>query len=309
MTGTLFYGGNVTSTTHFARRELGAFLRSRRNRLRPELAGIGVTGQRRTPGLRREEVARLAGVSITWYTWLEQGRNIRVSRQVLASIARALFLNPVERDHLFLLAGERAPTRRTTRRAVSADTLRFVELLGAYPCWVFDRYFDILTWNDSGAALLVDIEGRPEHELNALWLLFHEPRARQLLVDWEDEARRLVALLRGELAANTGDARYREMVRDLGATSPTFRRFWETHDVVSFTSSVRRFNHPRVGRMALRSMKLDLVNEPGHSLMVYFADPGTADLERLHALTGLSGPDGGRLGNGAASMLLAAGLP
>jgi transcriptional regulator with XRE-family HTH domain len=239
------------------------------------------TGRRRTPGLRREEVAKLAGVSLTWYTWLEQGRNINVSEQVLNSIARALGLTATERRHLFLLAGENPPPDAGSSRLVGEDTQHFLDLLDPCPSWVFDGCFDIIAWNKSAAALLVNIEGRKESELNALWLMFNDPGAKTILPDWEREARRLVGLLRAESARQLGNPRFVSLLAELLRTSPSFRDLWEAHDVVPFSPSVRRFNHPRVGLITLRYVKFGVADEPDKSVITHFAPLGSRDHELL----------------------------
>ncbi|MFI5846103.1 helix-turn-helix transcriptional regulator [Catenuloplanes sp. NPDC051500] len=278
--------GERMASDNFVRNELAAFLRSRRHRRSPEAAGLGGGAGRRTPGLRREEVARLAGVSLTWYTWLEQGRNIRVSRQVLSSIARALNLSEMERQHLFLLADEKAPHSPVQPSApVSEDVRQFLALLDPYPSWVFDRYFNIVAWNRATAALLAPIEDMPPERRNALALLFLEPLARRMLPDWEHEAGRLVALLRTEWAGGKDDG-YLSIVEDLRSGSPDFRALWDRRDVAPFTSSIRRFNHPRVGLLELKYLRLSMAADPGRAMMVHFLPPGDPGLPALLSLTG-----------------------
>lgn len=271
----------------FARKELGAFLRSRRERRTPAEAGLGVVGHRRTPGLRREEVARLAGVSLTWYTWLEQGRNIRVSRQVLASIARTLSLTGAERDYLFSLAAEDKPAAPALERPpLDADIREFLAMLDPFPSWIFDQYFNIIGWNRSAAGLLAGIDELPVDELNAIRLMFTDPSSRHLLPEWENEARRLVSLLRAETAAAGGDPRHAAMISDLRERSPDFRRLWDSRDVLSFTPSVRRFRHPSVGLLELRYLRFDLPGEYRRSVIIHFLPTDSPDLPRLWKLTG-----------------------
>jgi len=277
-------------SSEHSRRELGAFLRSRRERADPSAvaAGLPPGGRRRTPGLRREEVSLLSGVSMTWYTWLEQGRDIRVSPQILLALARALALDEVERAHLFRLAGaEPPPPPRTPASAGVSPAIRaFLDAQGPNPAFVIDRCFDILAWNAAEQALLHGVGlDRPADELNVLWLMFTEPPLRTLMTRWEAEARWLTALLRGQAAYETDNPRFAELTGKLCAASPLFRRLWEAHDVEAFRSSVRRFDHPVVGELELRYVRLAVEDDPGRSVIVHFPEPGSPSEKRLHQLT------------------------
>ncbi|MEU6087207.1 helix-turn-helix transcriptional regulator [Streptomyces sp. NPDC047085] len=276
------------SKDELSRKELGDFLRSRRRKADPEKSGIQVSrpasGRRRIPGLRREEVAQLSGVSVTWYTWLEQGRNINVSRQVLNGIARALALDAPERDHLFRLAGEATQAPSTdSEPTVGPDIQAFLDLLNPNPAYVITRCFDIVAWNRAEAALMDGVVGQvPERHRNVLWLMFNEPRARDLLPDWEREARWLVGLLRADSAHELGRPRFIEVVNDLKKSSPLFHEWWTSHDVEKFTPSVRRFQHPAVGPLSLNYVKFALEGDTtGRSIVTHFAFPGSEDEQRL----------------------------
>ncbi|HEY5197959.1 MAG TPA: helix-turn-helix transcriptional regulator, partial [Solirubrobacteraceae bacterium] len=186
------------------RAELADFLRRRRAGIQPETVGLPSGGRRRTPGLRREEVAQLAGVGATWYTWLEQGRDVRASLDVLEAIARALRLTPAERGHLILLGrGEPAPPCRAPAERVSATLRRVVEGLGPNPAFVLGRRWDFLAWNRAACALF-GWDGMPGRGLpvtrNHIWLTFMDPARRDLMLDWERSARTCVAKFRADSA-------------------------------------------------------------------------------------------------------------
>src|SRR5438270_1294027 len=191
------------------RDELGAFLRSRRERVTPEEVGLAPGLRRRTPGLRREEVAQLAGVGVTWYTWLEQGRPINASAQVLEAVARTLRLDDSERSHLFTLAGVQDPETRVVR--VCEPALReLVEAMDPYPALLVSARYDILAWNRAEAALKGDYSSLPERYRNVLWLLFTQPAWRELLVDQGDVAY-LVARFRAAMAEHIGEPAWNEL--------------------------------------------------------------------------------------------------
>ncbi|MFC8519175.1 helix-turn-helix transcriptional regulator [Streptomyces sp. NPDC057257] len=272
------------------RKALGAFLRSRRERADPEGTGLPPGGRRRTPGLRREEVSLLSGVSLTWYTWLEQGRDINVSPQILLALARALQLDEVERAHLFRLAGLPAPKPAERSLDVPHAVRGFLDTLLPNPAFVIDRCFDVLAWNSAqeeilGSALL----DRPRRELNSVWLLFREPRVRSLMPEWEAEARWLAGLLRQQAAYELDNPRFTELVDELLATSEEFAALWERHDVVEFRSSVRRYRHPVVGDLEVSYVRMALEEAPWLSLICHFPEPGSESEGRLRKLVTLPG--------------------
>ncbi|CAG7629651.1 hypothetical protein SBRY_20586 [Actinacidiphila bryophytorum] len=286
--------GRPTLSEH-SRKELGAFLRSRRERSEPSAvaAGLPAGGRRRTPGLRREEVSLLSGVSLTWYTWLEQGRDINVSPQILLALARALSLDAVERDHLFRLAGaEPPPAVRTAAASPMSPAVRaFLDAQSPNPAFVIDRCFDVLAWNDAEQALVagrLDVD-RPQSELNVLWLMFTEPGLRGLFDDWDGEVRWLTAMLRGQAAYEMDNPRFAELIDALLGASPLFRELWAAHDVQVFRSSVRRFHHPVVGQLDLSYVRLAVEDDPGRSVVVHFPEPGSPTQERLRRLVGRPG--------------------
>ena len=237
---------------------LGAFLRSRRERLSPQLIGLPEAVRRRTPGLRREEVAALSGVSLSWYTWLEQGRDIRVSRQVLGSLARTLRLSAAEQEHLYRLADELRPA--TVEDAAPAEPvghLRDVlDALSPNPAVLLDRHWDIVDWNRAEAALFTDFGTLEPWQRNTLWLIFGWPPAHQLLVDWEQQATLVLAQFRKAADEHPADPRFAEIVADLHRDVPDFGLWWDRHEVDTFRAVRKEYLHPRVGPLTLRQTKL-----------------------------------------------------
>jgi transcriptional regulator with XRE-family HTH domain len=256
------------------RRELAAFLRSRRERLQPADAGLQPGGRRRTPGLRREEIAQLSGVSLTWYTWLEQARDITVSRQVLETLARTLQLTSAETRHLLGLAGERLPPDEP----LSATLLRMVEELEPNPAYLRSPCLDLLAWNRAEAAFIGDPATLPVHKRNVLWLTFVDPAMRYLLVDWAPQARRLLGQYRAAAGQHAGDPRFTELTTALREASPEFREWWELHDIAGFPPAHQLFEHPSAGRLSFDYVKLASDETPDVRLIAYL--PADAETRR-----------------------------
>jgi len=270
------------------RQELGDFLRSRRERIGPEQVGLALGGRRRTPGLRREEVAGLSGVGVTWYTWLEQGRDIRASEAVLNALARTLMLDQHERLHLFTLAGAPSIAVATDCNAIEPSVALMLERLGAYPGAVFNRRFDILAHNAAYAGLLGDLDALPFDERNLLWLMFTKRSMRDLLGDyWSTASRRCVAQCRAGVAELASEPAWRALVKRLSAASPEFAARWREHDVAPTDTTTKQFLHPDLGTLRFTATNLWLGRRVGNRLAVYTpVDESTAArIERLPALT------------------------
>jgi hypothetical protein len=267
------YPGIDTTT----RAELSGFLRSRRARLSPATVGLHGRPRRRTPGLRREEVADLAGVSPTWYTWLEQGRDIRVSDEVLAGIARALQLEPAERAHLFRLAGHVPPATAQTTAAVSARLQRVLDHWDPFPAHIAGRRRDVLAWNRASEA--VNGWSRlPDDKRNLLWFAFMVPSTRRLLLDWEREAPLTVAALRAEAGGDLGEHDYQELVAELLRASPDFAAIWARQDVRGREEGLKRLEHPELGRLDLEFTVFQVAEQPSLRLYLYTpADDGRTE--------------------------------
>jgi transcriptional regulator with XRE-family HTH domain len=257
---------------HHRRAELAAFLRSRRERVTPEQAGLPPGPRRRTPGLRREEVAQLSGVGVTWYTWLEQGRPINPSPQVLNSVARTLMLGEAERDHLFRLAGVpgTAATPQTgTCDQVSHDVQAILDTLVPLPASVINERFDLLAWNQPYAALWpVAVEPVPG-ERNVLWRVFTLPACCHPYVNRHDHMAKLVAQLRGAYGRHVGERAWTGFVRRLQAASPLFAQLWDEQDVAGRASYLKVFRHPAHERLVLTTTSLGVHTAPGTRIVVY----------------------------------------
>lgn len=267
------------------RAELADFLRARRAAVQPADVGLPDGGRRRTPGLRREEVAMLAGVSLTWYTWLEQGRRINASREVLEALGRALRLDAAGREHLLALAAlDPGPAPVSDADLDPPDAL--VDLLGALepaPAYVLGPRAEFVAWNRPQALLYPPIEHLPEPERNLVWVVFARDDARALIADWEVEARRLLAELRSTMSARGRDERADELVARLRAVSTEFDRWWAEHDVARFATRLRRYHHPRAGELVFQLQQLQPAEWPHLRVVVQLPVPGDDSASRLAA--------------------------
>ncbi|MEC3913450.1 helix-turn-helix transcriptional regulator [Nocardia sp. CDC160] len=275
--------------------DLGDFLRSRRSRIQPAEAGLREYGRRRVPGLRREEVAQLAGVSVDYYIRLEQGRGKHVSDAVLDAVARALRLTDSERLHLYALARPTGTVdaRPTTASGVYTDTIRpgarlILDALTA-PAFILGRRMDVLAWNAMGD-LVSGFSRVPAAERNQARYLFLEPAAPTFYPDWETVAGETVAYLRRDAGLHPDDPKIAALVAELSARSPDFRRHWAAHPVKEKTFGAKLIQHPEVGRLELGYETLVLPGDPDQLLVLYTAapdSPAAAALARLaerHAL-------------------------
>ncbi len=250
--------------------ELGDFLRTRRDRLVPEDVGLTRGSRRRAPGLRRAEVANLAGVSVDWYTWLEQGRPITVSTQVLESLVQALHLNANEREHLFFLAHQQPPPERDMEMEIVSPTLQhFLDHQGLSPAFVVGRRLDVVAWNEAARIIFGDFGQMTTFERNTVWRLFTSPTIRHLLVDWEGHARRLLAQFRVSCGRYPGDPRLTELIQDLMLRSPEFRAWWPDHEVLGAIEGHKTLNHPQVGYLMFEHLTFQAFDAPDLKVNVY----------------------------------------
>ena len=233
------------------REELADFLRTKRSSLQPEDVGLPDGSRRRTPGLRREEVALLAGVGNTWYTWLEQGRDVRASLDVLEALARALRLTPAERSHLILLGrGEHAKPCKAPAEEVSPNLRRLVESIGPGPAYLLGRRWDYLAWNGPFETVFSWAPGPDPLSRNHVWLWFMDPARRTLCSGgWAASARLVVAKFRADSARNIGDPAFEELVSALNSSSPEFRKLWKRHEVAGSGDGRKELTHPTVGEL------------------------------------------------------------
>ena len=277
--GALPHPGEVNRT------ELADFLRRGRARLDPSDVGLTPGARRRTPGLRREEVAQLAGMSVDYYTRMEQARGPRPSRQMLTALARALRLTAVEHDHLFHLAGEEPPRRETASAHVRPGLLMILDRLYDTPAHLVTDCGEVLAQNAMAKALTGDVMSRPRRERNLLRRFFLDPTARSLFPE-EDRgphARSHVANLRAVAAARAADPEPAALVAELRASSEEFARLWDEHEVSLRHRATKRFLHPQVGLLEL-DCEVMLSHEHHHLLIVHTARPGTEAHERLQLL-------------------------
>ena len=256
------------------RAELADFLRRRRESITPADVGLLGGGRRTTPGLRREEVAQLAGVGTTWYTWLEQGRDVRASLDVLEAVASALRLTPAERTHLVLLGrGEEPPPCESPAERVSPTVRRMVERLGANPAYVLGRRWDYLAWNRAAVALLGDFGRVPRATRNHLWLTYMDPRRREMFTDWERSSRLLVAKFRADSARHLGDPEFEELIHALRQSSPEFCRAWKRHEVAQSGEGRKQVRHPVAGTLCFEHAVFIPAEAPEQRLILWTPSP------------------------------------
>ncbi|WP_233491701.1 helix-turn-helix transcriptional regulator [Blastococcus sp. TBT05-19] len=272
--------------TATARRELAEFLGSRRRSVTPAAVGLPAGANRRTPGLRREEVALLAGVSHTWYTWLEQGRDIRPSRQVMDALARTLRLSPAEHEYLLRLAGHGGVPAARSVDGVPAHLQRLMDALSPSPVYAITSSWSIIGWNRAYERLYPGVAAMAADDRNLLWAVFTDPAVRDLLGDWDADSRSFLAQFRAEVGPRLADPEVVDLVARLQAASPAFREGWASHDVDRFTSTERRFEHPVVGTLVLEHHQLTPADAPGIQLVVYTAVDGTGTAAKLTRLAG-----------------------
>jgi len=263
---------------------LGLFLRDRRSRLDP--AVFGFSGRRRTPGLRREEVAQRSNISATWYTWLEQGRGGAPSADVLNRIARGLMLTEPEREHLFMLALGRPPEiRYKSVEGVSPRLQRLIDTLDASPALVRTAAWDIVAWNPAAAIVMTDYDRLAPGDRNILRLLFCNPAIRDIQHDWDAMARFVVGAFRSDVARAGATSEITALVDELCSASPEFEALWRENEVVAHGEGTKRLRHPILGDIELEYSGFAVDGRPDLNLVVYNpVDPSVA--ERIRALVG-----------------------
>jgi transcriptional regulator with XRE-family HTH domain len=262
--------------------KLGEFIRSHRERVTPQSAGLPGGGRRRTPGLRREELAQLCQVSPTWLTWLEQGRQVSASAAMLARLAEVLHLSGAERAYLFSLAERLDPQRAApgeqgeTESALAQELDAIVRAVQA-PAYVLDRQWDAVAWNPDAAALFTGWLDAGAAEAgrapNLLRFMFGHPAARSLIVDWAHRARRLVAEFRADAGKHASDEPLAGLIAELAGASAEFRQLWTLQDVLEREGGVRRFLHPVRGALAYRQATLHLARRPDLKLTMLLPMP------------------------------------
>ncbi|RFS82568.1 XRE family transcriptional regulator [Actinomadura spongiicola] len=288
--------GRTRARARPRRTELAAFLRSRRERITPEDVGMPPGIRRRTPGLRREEVAQLAGIGVTWYTWLEQGRPINASPQVLDAVARTLRLDATEREHLYHLAEVPDATVGGESECLPEDLQGIVDALVPLPAAVANGRCDVLAWNAAYAAVFPHVVAAPPGERNFLLISFTLPPCCNPIANLEETAAGNVAVFRHRYSRHLGEPGWKNLVRRLQDASPEFARLWASHDVATPGPSVRVFRHHAAGHIRTRTTVMDVGSSPETRLIVYtpsdersreridrlLADPGAAALDHRH---------------------------
>ncbi len=264
------------------RNELATFLRSKRQGLEPASAGLQAGSRRRTSGLRREEVALLSGVSVTWYTWLEQARDIKPSRQVLDALSRTLQLSTAEHRYVLRLTGhqpehlvEGSPT------ALPAHVQDLLDALGQSPAYAITDNWSIVGWNRAYERFYPHIALVDRAERNLLWLVFTEPHVRELLADWRTDSLRFLAEFRSEVGWRIDEPAFDGLVAKLRTTSEHFRTGWDAYELDQFTSRLRTFHHPRVGTLVLGHHRVTLFDCPDLHIVAYTAAPDTDAAAKL----------------------------
>jgi transcriptional regulator with XRE-family HTH domain len=263
-------GASANGNGERRRAELADFLRRRRASIKPDDVGLPGGGRRRTPGLRREEVAQLAGVGATWYTWLEQGRDVRASLDVLEAIGRALRLTPAERAHLILLGrGEEAPVCKAPAERVSPTLRRLIENLGSSPAFLLGRRWDYLAWNRAACAVFGDFDKVPRAQRNHLWLMFMDPLRREMFADWERGIRLAAAKFRADSARYIGDPSFEELIQSLRQASPEFCKVWKRHEVARSGEGRKELRHPVAGTLVFEHAVFNPAEAPEQRLILY----------------------------------------
>ncbi|SDF82528.1 Helix-turn-helix domain-containing protein [Onishia taeanensis] len=252
------------------RHELADFLRTRRQRVAPESVGLPAGTRRRTPGLRREEVAALAGVGVTWYTWLEQGREIGVSSTFLDNLAKALQLDASERRHLFLLTHQRPPVEPgKTWCQVPPLVKRLMNDLSSRPSYVLNLRWDVLAWNEA-ADRVFNFAAQPVEYRNLLWMLFLDPALRRIFADWSAQAPQILSSFRRDHARAENDLAIDSLVAELKKVAPEFRQWWQQHDVHAPCEGRRSLGIEGLGEVGFEHTSL-IVDEVRHLRLVVYA--------------------------------------
>ncbi|GHH86996.1 DNA-binding protein [Streptomyces sulfonofaciens] len=274
------------SESEVRRSELAGFLRSRRERIAPEQVGLPRGARRRTPGLRREEVAQLAAVGVTWYTWLEQARDITVSVQVLDALARTLMLDTSERSHLFSLAGAVDPAPGTPCPSITPAIRLLLEQLEPFPACVQNGRYDILAYNRTYGRLFCDLDALPPEDRNCMLLCFTNPDWRASIVLLDETARLMAAKFRAAMAGHLAEPAWKMLLKRLQRESPDFRQAWERHEVMGPRSKRKQFRNADVGLITVDHSDLWLGPVNGPRMVTYAPadDESRARLEELLAL-------------------------
>ncbi|WP_406329781.1 helix-turn-helix transcriptional regulator [Streptomyces sp. NBC_00203] len=281
------HGTAAPRGSEIRRHELAAFLRNRRERIPPEQVGLPRGRRRRTPGLRREEVAQLSAVGVTWYTWLEQARDIQVSEQVLDALARTLLLDSSERDHLFRLAGAVDPTPAAKCPTLTPALRQMLTQLEPVPACIQNSRYDILAYNRTYARLMMsDLNSVPPEDRNLLILAYTNAEWRKSIVFLDETMRLMAARLRAAMAGHLGEPAWKMLVKRLKTESAEFREIWDRYEVVGARSKTKQFVNPYVGLITVDHTDLWLAPDMGARMVTYAPtdEESRERLEKLHEI-------------------------
>ena len=266
-------------------KELADFLKTRRAKVLPTQVGLSSSTRRRTLGLRREEVAQLAGVSITWYTWLEQGRTIHVSAQVLESLSRVLLLNTQERIHLYLLANQPLPADIPGCQGTVSPILQHVlDSLMLCPALMTDQRWNVVGWNNAAGVVLGDFGNMNARQRNIVWAMFTDKRYKQLFVDWDLHAKGLLGRFRSTCGQYIEDPWLVQFIDDLKMQSTEFRLWWPLHEIESNSEKYKQLNHPSAGLLDFEVSNFDVSDNSGLKMIVHTPLSGTDAAAKMKLL-------------------------
>lgn len=265
--------------------ELADFLKTRRAKILPSQVGISTTTRRRTPGLRREEVAQLAGIGITWYTWLEQGRPIHASAQVIESLAKVLLLDKQERIHLYLLANHPLPTDTSEYQGVISPILQHVlDSLIFCPSLIIDQRWNVIAWNRAACLVLGNFSEMNVRQRNIVWAMFTDNKYKQLYVDWSLHAKDLLGRFRSTCGQYIEDSWLAQFIDDLKMQSTEFNLWWSLHEIQSNSEVYKQLNHPIGGILDFGVSKFDVSDNSGLKLIVHTPLSGTDTATKIKLL-------------------------
>jgi transcriptional regulator with XRE-family HTH domain len=266
-------------------KELADFLKTRRSKILPSQVGIPSTARRRTPGLRREEVAQLAGIGLTWYTWLEQGRSIHVSASVIESLSRVLLLDKHERIHLYLLANQPLPAAVPEYQSAVSPALQHVlDSLVFCPSLITDQRWNVIAWNKEASLLFGDFGEMNARERNIVWTMFTDKKYKQLFSDWNLYAKRLLGAFRASCGQYIEDSWVVQFVDDLKMQSLEFKSWWSLHEIESSSEKYKKLNHPIVGILDFEVNNFEMSDNIGLKLIVHVPLHGTDTAAKIKSL-------------------------
>ena len=281
-------GGQIVDTERQRYLELGDFIKTRRGKILPSQVGLPSGLRRRTPGLRREEVAQLAGIGLTWYTWLEQGRPIRVSSQVLESLARVLLLDPHERDYLFTLARHVVPASPLSRQSVIKPSVQHIlDSLQLSPALIIDQRWNVIAWNNASSVVFGDFDMIDPLDRNIVSMIFTDNSYMSLFIDWEFHARGMLARFRTAYGQHVDDPWFAAFIENLKIKSNAFREWWSQHEAQNSTEVNKELKHPIAGKLVFESCSFALSDNPNLKMIVNTPLPETDTAEKVRSLLGM----------------------